>query len=50
MLRVHLFAELTAASWMLEPFGKVGTNFTLQLSAQLQFAEIKNKKILTENQ
>ena len=35
---------------MLEPFREVGTNFSLQLSLQTQFAKIKNKKVITENQ
>ena len=47
---MHLCAELTAASWMLEPFGDVGANFSLQLLSRTQFAKIKNKKVITENQ
>ena len=38
---MHLCTELTVASWMLEPFGEVGANFSLQLSLQTQFAKIK---------
>ena len=47
---MHLCAELTASSWMLEPFGEVGANLSLQLSSRTQFAKIKNKKVIAENQ
>ena len=47
---MHLCAELTAASWMLEPFGDVGANFSLQLLSRTQFAKIKHKKVIAENQ
>ena len=42
--RVHLCAGLTAASWVMEPFGEIGANFSLQLSSQTQFVKISNKK------
>ena len=48
--RVHLCSELTATPWMLEPFGEVGANFSLQLSSLTYFAKIRNKKVITENQ
>ena len=48
--RVHLCAELIAASMMLEPLGEVGANFSLQLSSQTQFTKINNKKVIAENQ
>ena len=35
---------------MLELFGEVGAFFSLQLSSQTQFAEIKNKKVISQNQ
>ena len=35
---------------MLEPLGKVGANFSLQLSSQTQFTKINNKKVIAENQ
>ena len=35
---------------MLEPFGEVGTRFSLQLSSRTQFVKIKNKKVIFENQ
>ena len=47
---VHLCAELTAASWMLEPIGEIGANFSVQFSSRIQFAKIKNKKDIAENQ
>ena len=46
---MHLCAELTAASWLIEPIGEVGANFSLQLSSQSQFAKIKNKEVVVEN-
>ena len=39
-----------AASWMMEPFGEIGANFSLQLSSRIQFAKISNKKVIGENQ
>ena len=48
--RVHLCAELTAASWMFEPSGEIDANLSLQLSSQTQIAKIKNKKVIPENQ
>ena len=47
---MHLCAELTAASWLIEPIGEVGPNFSLQLSSQTQFAKVKNKEVIVENQ
>ena len=47
---MHLCAGLTAASWILEPFGGIGANFPLQLSSRTQFAKIENKKVIAENQ
>ena len=47
---VHLCAGLTAASWIMEPFGEICANFSLQLSLQTQFAKISNKKVIAENQ
>ena len=38
---MHLCAELTEASWILELFGEVGANFS---------AKMKNKKVIAENQ
>ena len=32
-------------SWILEPFGEIGANFSPQLSLQRQFAKISNKKL-----
>ena len=46
---MHLCAELTVASWFIEPIGEVGTNFSLQLSSRTQFSKIKKKEIV-ENQ
>ena len=48
--RVHLCAGLNAASWSMESFGEIGTNFSLQLSSRTQFARISNKKVIAENQ
>ena len=47
---MYLCAGLTAASWILDPFGEIGANFSLQLSSGTQFAKISNKKNITENQ
>ena len=47
---MHLYAGLTAAPWILEPFGDIGANFSLQLSSRTQFAKIENKKAIVENQ
>ena len=47
---MHLCAELTAESWMLEPIGEIGANFSQQLSSRTEFAKIKNKKVIAENQ
>ena len=47
---MHLCAELTAASWMLEPIGEIGANFSLQHSSRSEFAKIQNKKVIAENQ
>ena len=41
--RVHLCAGLTAASWIMEPFGEICANFSLQLPSRTQFAKISNK-------
>ena len=35
---------------MLEPFGEVGANVSLQLSSRPQFTKITNKKVIAENQ
>ena len=40
---------LTAALWILEPFGKIGAKFSLQLSSRTQFAKISNKYVIAEN-
>ena len=48
--RVHLCAELSAVSMMLEPLGEVGANFSLQLSSRTQFTKIIYKKVIAENQ
>ena len=48
--RVHLCIGLTAAFWIMDPFGEIGANISLQLSSRTQFAKIKNKKVITENQ
>ena len=47
---MHICAGLTAASWVMEPFGEIGANFSLQLSSPTQFANISNKKVIAENQ
>ena len=48
--RVHLCAGLTPSSWIMEPFGEIGANFSLQLSSRKQFAKISNKTVIAENQ
>ena len=47
---MHLCAGLTEASWVMEPFGEIGANVSLQLSLRTQFAKISNKKVIAENQ
>ena len=47
---MHLCAGLTSAFWIMEPFGEIGANFSLQLSSRTQFAKISNKKVIAENQ
>ena len=47
---MHLRAGLTAAPWIMEPFAEIGANFSLQLSSRTQFAKIRNKKVIAENQ
>ena len=47
---MHLCAELTVASLMLELFGEDGAYFYLQLSSRTQFAKIKSEKVIAENQ
>ena len=47
---MHLCAEFTAEPWMLEPFGKVGALFSLQLLLLTQFDKIENKNIITKYQ
>ena len=47
---MHLCAGLTAASWIIKPFGEIGANFSLQLSSQTRFAKISNKKVIADNQ
>ena len=39
-----MYAGLTAASWILEPFGEMGANCSLQPSSRAQFAKISKKK------
>ena len=41
---------LLCTSWIIEPFGEIGTNFSLQLSSRTQFAKISNKKVIGEIQ
>ena len=35
---------------VLEPFGEVGANFSLQISSRTEFTKINNKKVIAENQ
>ena len=42
--------RLTAAAWIMEPFGEIGAIFSLQLSSPTQFAKISNKRVIAENQ
>ena len=37
--------RVTEASWIMEPFGEIVANFSLQLSARTQFATICYKKL-----
>ena len=47
---MHLCAGLTAAFWIMEPFGEIAANFSLQLSSRTQFAIFSNKEVIAENQ
>ena len=47
---MHLCTGLTAASWIIDPFGEIGANFSFQLSSPTQFAKISNKKVIADNQ
>ena len=42
---MHICAGLTAASWIMEPFGEIGAYFSLQLSSRTQFAKISTKEL-----
>ena len=42
--------RVTAASWIMEPFGEIGANFSLQLSSRTQFVKLVIKKVISENQ
>ena len=42
---MHLCAVLTVASWIMEPFGEIRANFSLQLSSRTQFAKISTKEL-----
>ena len=46
--RVHLCAGLNAASWIMEPFGEIGANFSLQLSSRTWFSKISNKNVIAK--
>ena len=35
---------------MMEPFGEIGANFSVQFSSRTQIAKIENKKVIAENQ
>ena len=43
---MHLCAGLTAASWIIEPFGEIGANFYLQLSSPHSLLKLVIKKLL----
>ena len=45
---MHLCAGLTAASWIMEPSGEIGANFSLQLSSRTQLAKISNKEVISK--
>ena len=47
---MHLCVGISAAYRIMEPFGDIGANFSLQLSSRTQFAKISNKKVIAENQ
>ena len=48
LLKMLKCAEFTAAYWMLNPFGDIGANVSLQLTSQTQFAKCKNKTFSLE--
>ena len=51
ILKGYIYAlSKFAAFWMLEPFGEVDANFSIQLSLLTQFTKIKNEKVIAENQ
>ena len=47
---LHLYTQESACATNFGPFGEIGANFSLQLSSRTEFAKIKNKKVIAENQ
>ena len=47
---LHLCIQKSVCATNLGPLGEIGASFSPQLSSRTQFAEIINKKIITENQ
>ena len=43
---LHLCAQTFVCTENFQNFGEIGTNFSLQVSSQTQFAKINNKKLL----
>ena len=46
----HLCTQKSVCDTYFGPFREIGANFSLQLSSRTQFAKIKNKTVIAENQ
>ena len=47
---LHLYTQKSVCITNFGPFGEIGAPFSLQLSSRTQFAKIKIKKVIAENQ
>ena len=47
---INLYTQKSACATNFGPFGEIGANFSLQLPSRTEFAKIKNKKVIAENQ
>ena len=47
--KLHLYTQKSVCATRTRPFGKVGGNSPLQLSARTHFAKIEDKKVIAKN-
>ena len=47
---LNLCTQNPVSATNFRPFGEIGVNFSLHFSSQIQFAQIRNKKVISENQ